>query len=120
MNRIIINGVEIVSSSGNVDIVGGRVVIDGVTQSVDISSGAEIRVTEGSINNLTTDRSVRCLNVGGNVEAGGSVNCDRITGSVRAGGSVNCDDIGGDVRAGGSVNCDDIGGSVTASVVKRG
>ena len=117
MTKLNINGIDIVGGK-NVSIMGGAVVIDGVRH--EFSDKLEIRVVEGTIENLSTDKNISCLNVSGDVRAGGSVNCDEIKGNVSAGGSINCDDIGGNVNAGGSVNCDDIGGSVAATVVKRG
>jgi len=101
MGTIVINGQTF--TGNNVDIVGGRVIIDGVEQMSGQSGILEIRVTEGTIHNLKADGSVNCLNVTGNVSAGGSVNCNDVGGNVAAGGSVNCDDVSGKVTAGGSV-----------------
>jgi hypothetical protein len=95
--------------------INGRVTINGV----DVGSNfgkqeLTIRILGGSIKTLTTDRSVTCLDVTGNIKAGGSVTCDAVGGSVTSSGSVSCDDIDGNVDAGGSVSCDDIMGSVNA------
>ena len=60
----------------------------------------EIRIVEGSIENLQSDRDVTAGLVKGSVEANGSVNCDCVGGSVTAGGSVRCGRIGGDATAG--------------------
>jgi len=117
--RVTINGVDIVGGQ-NITIRNGTVVVDGNEVQGDFVGKMELRILEGTIENLTTDRSVTALGISGNVAAGGSVNCDSIGGSVTAGGSVNCDDVSGDVRAGGSVNCDDVGGSVAAAIIKRG
>lgn len=100
MNLVTING-KTYSSDGNISVVNGNVILDGVT--VDTAEQVlKIEVT-GTLNNLTTDMSVNCNNVTGNIEAGGSVNCDNVGGSVAAGGSVNADGIKGNVSAGGSV-----------------
>jgi hypothetical protein len=122
MARIIINGVEIASGS-SITIFGGEIVVDGVSQKETypgISGLMEIRILEGVIENIVTDRDVRCGAVGRDVRAGGSVNCDAVGGLVAASGSVNCDDVGGSVTAGGSVNCGDVSGDIRATVVKRG
>ena len=82
----------------------GIIAIDDVVQNDNSAKNAvDIRVLDGTIFNLETDRSVSCGRVNGNVSAGGSVNCDDVHGDVNAGGSVNCDDIAGHVVAGGSV-----------------
>lgn len=101
MGTITINGKTF--TGNNVDVVGGRVIIDGVEQMSGQSGVLEVRVLEGTIHNLKADGSVSCNNVTGNVAAGGSVNCDDVGGNVAAGGSVNCDNVGGKVSAGGSV-----------------
>lgn len=102
MATIQINGVTYTGNS--VNIINGRVIVDGREQDGDKLSGVvEIRVVEGLLQNLSSDASINCGSVQGNVSAGGSVNCDRVGGSVTAGGSVNCDDIGGNVSAGGSI-----------------
>ena len=69
---------------------------------------------EGPALNITSEVSVNCDAVMGNVNAGGNVNCDAVYGHVQAGGTVNCDEIQGNVSAQGSVNCDDVAGSVNA------
>lgn len=100
-NSISINGKTYVGN--NVQVVGGRVYIDGREQTDTVSGVVEIRVLEGTIHELRTDASVSCQDVTGNVSAGGSVNCDDVGGAVSAGGSVNCGKVGGSVRAGGSI-----------------
>jgi hypothetical protein len=74
----------------------------------------EVRVVEGTIENLRTDAAVTCQNVTGNVDAGGSVTCKNVGGGVDAGGSVRCDDVTGGVDAGGSVTCGKVAGSIDA------
>ena len=102
MGTISINGRTF--SGNNVDIVGGRVIIDGVEQTGDALSGrVDIIVVQGSITNLSTDASVHTGNITGDVRAGGSVNCNDVGGNVAAVGSVNCDTVGGSITAGGSV-----------------
>jgi hypothetical protein len=97
---IVINGRTY--SGNSISINGGQITTDGLPH--DRASGVvEIRITEGVVQHLTTDASVNCLNVSGDVHAGGSINCDSVQGSVTAGGSVNCDDVGGSIVAGGSV-----------------
>lgn len=102
MNTITINGVTIQTNSKDISIVNGQVKIDGQTVT-EIDKKVKI-VWEGDLASLTTDMSVECNNIKGDVNAGGSINCDNVGGTVIAGGSVNCDKVGGDIRAGGSVN----------------
>ncbi len=107
MNQVIINGVSISAPPGaNVSVINGRVLVDGkdVSGQLDLSESIlKIDVTGTQIN-LTTDASVSCGNIEGDVSAGGSINCKSVQGDVRAGGSINCGAIEGNVRAGGSIN----------------
>jgi hypothetical protein len=103
---VIING-KVYNGKSSVAVVGDSVVIDGVRQDNNSSADGSIKIeiTEGTLENLSCDRSV---DVSGNVhsvKAQGSVSCRNITGGVDAGGSVNCSDVVGKIRAGGSVNC---------------
>jgi hypothetical protein len=123
MTTVTINGVTIeVDDNASVNIAGGNVIINGKVHETltGLKGGVEVRILEGVLNHLTSDKSVTALSVKGNVTAGGSINCDNVGGNVTAGGSVNCDDIAGNAKAGGSINCDDIGGDATASIIKRG
>jgi hypothetical protein len=108
-----VNGKTITVPSGrNVIVTNGVVMVDGVRYGEEEfgKNILYITVKEGVVENITTDLSVNCLNVEGDVNAGGSVNCDTVRGNVSAGGSVNCDDVKGDVQAGGSVIADNIYG----------
>lgn len=99
-----INGV---SYSGNSDlnIVGGRIIIDGVVQDGELLKGVvEIRVIEGSIKNLKSDATITCGNVTGDVDAGMTVHCKNVTGNVDAGMSVHCGKINGKAKAGMSIH----------------
>ena len=69
---------------------------------------------EGPALNISSELSVQCDAVGGNVTAGGDVTCDDVYGSVTAEGSVTCDEVYGSIRAGGNVTCDDVNGNVDA------
>jgi len=105
----------------SLSITGGRVLVDGrdVTEELDgevkgaISTALSVKV-EGDLMKLTTDKSVTCSNVDGDVTAGGSVSCQDVGGDVDAAGSVNCKAVQGSVTAGGSVNCGDVGEGVDA------
>jgi hypothetical protein len=88
-------------SGKNITIRNGVVTIDGIRQDGTVSGLVEIRVLEGVIENLTTDASVHC---------------GEVTGNVRAEMSVTCGDVGGDVRSGMSVTCGDVTGSVDAGM----
>lgn len=99
----------------NITINGDVIMVDGkVIQGAVVNQKVELRILEGTVENIKTDGSVVCKNVTGNIDAAGSVNCDGVGGSVRAGGSVQADDVKGDVSAGGSVQCDKVSGSVRA------
>ena len=111
MGKFVIDGREF--SGNNVSIINGQVIIDGVVQDDTLSGKVRIEVV-GRLNHLTTDATVTCQTVEGDIKAGGSVNCSDVGGSITANGSVNCDSVRGSVSAGGSVNCEDVGGSVTA------
>jgi hypothetical protein len=102
MNRINIDGRAFTGRS--VRIANGMVWIDGVQQDGALSGVVEIRVIEGTIGELTTDASVSCGVVTGNIQAGGIVSCGDVGGSATAGGSMSCRDVRGGVTAGGSVN----------------
>lgn len=113
MNRVSING-KTYTSNSSITVVNGVVTIDGKTVEEDAKHVMTIKIIEGSIGELQTDKAVVCENVTGNVRAGGSVNADNIGGDVHASGSVSCDDVKGSVQAGGSVSCDRVGGNVDA------
>jgi hypothetical protein len=92
----------------NVSIVGGKVIIDGVEQSMDVSNQPQIDVTVyGDIKDIELGGgNLKCENVGGDVEVrGGNVTCNDIEGSVSSrGGNVTCGKVGGDVSSrGGNV-----------------
>jgi hypothetical protein len=112
-----INGrhIELPPGAHNVSIINGKVMIDGKEFDGDCDGkDAIVKIEQGEVVSVKSDRSVTCGNVKGDVSAQGSVNCDDVGGCVTAGGSVNCDGVGGSVSAGGSVNCDDINGTVSA------
>ena len=69
---------------------------------------------EGPALNISSELSVNCDKVMGDVTAGGTVNCDDVYGNVSAQGSVACDDVKGDIRAGGNVACDCAEGDIHA------
>ena len=69
---------------------------------------------EGPALNISSELSVQCDAVSGNVTAGGAVTCDDVYGSVQAEGDVTCDEVYGSVTASGSVTCDDVNGNVEA------
>lgn len=102
MSITIINGKTYVGNS--ISVINGVVTIDDVIQDGGKLSGVvEIRITEGTLQNLTTDAPVNCNDVLGDVSAGGPVNCENVGGNVKAGGPVNCENVAGMVSAGGSI-----------------
>jgi len=98
MSKFSIDGKDFVGR--NITIRNGRVTIDGVTVEGTVNGVVEIRVTEGKIDNLTTDAEVNCGDVTGNVKAGMSVTCGNVGGTVDAGMSVTCQDVHGNIDAG--------------------
>ncbi len=106
-NRININGVDFVVGR-NVTINGTTVMVDGKIVDANVSASQqklEVRVLEGTIENLRADGSVSCGDVTGSINCGGSANVDgNVGGSVNSGGSANIDgSVGGSISAGGSV-----------------
>lgn len=96
-----INGVSYVGN--NINIVNGKVTIDGKNiNDLEKATVLEINVT-GDLVSLTSDMSVTCQNVLGSVSAGGSIQCNNVGANVSAGGSVTCMNVGGSVTAGGSI-----------------
>jgi hypothetical protein len=91
----------------NITITNDRIIIDGkdVTDEYEIKPAGilEIKITEGVVENLTTDANVSAGSISGNVDAGGNVSCGSVGGNVDAGGNVSCGTVGGDVDAGGNV-----------------
>ena len=78
--------------------------------------------TEDTIN-ISFDKSVKSIEIHGNVNIGGdvyaditahnSISCNDVDGEVTAGGSISCDNIEGEVCAGSSISCDNIDGNVS-------
>lgn len=58
---------------------------------------------EGEVNDVISNVSVNCGDVGGSIKAGGDVNCGDVTGPASAGGDISCGDVGGPVSAGGGI-----------------
>ncbi len=101
-NRIMIDGREI--NGRTVVIRNGAVSIDGKPVDGTLSGVVEIRVLEGSIENLQSDCGIQCGDVSGNVTAGMSVTCGDVEGNVSSNMSVNCGNVSGSVSAGMSVS----------------
>ena len=120
MGTVTVNGKTYVGN--DLQIINGKVLVDGREVDNGLSGVVEVRVLEGTIGQLKTDASVTCQNVTGNIDAGGSVTVKGdVGGKVDAGGSVNCGDVGQSVDAGVSVNCGAVQGNVDAggSVIRR-
>lgn len=64
--------------------------------------------------NVYSDFSIVCGDVGGSVEAGADVQCTNVAGSVHAGADVNCSAVMGSVEAGCDVQCTNVGCDVNA------
>lgn len=122
MATVRINGVryEVEGDVNVIDTVGGIVHVNGRPVGSEIPASRLDVVVEGVITGdlRVVNGSVKCGDVGGNVDAGGSVSCGKISGCVDAGGSVTCGDgVEGDVDAGGSVTCAYVNGDIDATIV---
>lgn len=104
MSVITINGKTIEVNGSHISISNGVVQVDGVTVESGLQGVVEVK-WDGPIAILSTDASVTCGDVGGNVSAGGSVHSGNIQGSANAGGSIHAGDISGNASAGGSIKC---------------
>ena len=103
---VTINGRRIEVPNGcNVSIINGTVFVDGKPWDSGKLEGDTVRlvIIEGRVGHLSSDASIQCGDVEGNVQAGGSVNCHDVSGNVNAGGSARCERVGGSIDAGGSV-----------------
>lgn len=108
---------NITVSGNDIDIVGGKIYVDGKLLSGDtgVKNGiVEVRIVEGTVTNIKSDANVTARDVGGRIDAGGNVTCENVKGDASAGGNMTCDNVGGDVSAGGNVNCGRIGGDLSA------
>lgn len=116
MVTIKINGKTFSSpTGGSVNIINGRIIIDGVLQEGEKLSGVVRVEISGGLTNLKTDADVVVNgDVLGNVDAGGSIQCGAVGKNVDAGGSVQAGAVTGDIDAGGSVNCGPVTGSIDA------
>lgn len=107
MITMTVNGKTITVPSGHsVSVTNGVVLVDGVRYGDEdfAKNVLEIKIAEGDLVDVFTDKSVSCSNVTGGVVAGGSVSCGGVGGNVKAGGSVSCGRVWGSVSAGGSVS----------------
>jgi DUF4097 and DUF4098 domain-containing protein YvlB len=115
MNYVNINGQSIVSS-GNISIINGKVMVDGVDQT---PNGKTITIEiNGNVETLKVDHCQKvtvtgsCTNVttgSGDVEVGCNVKSGLQTGS----GDVKCKDVNGSVKTmSGDVSASSISGSV--------
>lgn len=105
MSTMRINGKTYNIPNGkSISMINGSVYVDGklLTDAPDLSGVLEIK-WDGELASLTTDLSVSCDNVSGDVHAGQHVTCGRVEGSVNANGHVTCGRVVGDVKAGGHV-----------------
>lgn len=118
MRNIISVAGRIFSSSSNITIVNqnGRVTVNGdlVENPADEDGIVEIRVLEGSVHSVKSDRNVVCADVTESVKAGGNVVAKSIGGDVKSGGNTTSGPIGGSVKAQGNVNSGTITGDAKA------
>lgn len=105
MATVKIGGVSF--SGSNLDIIGGKVYIDGreIEQAaLSAKDGIlEVRIVEGVVETLRADGNVTAGAVKGSVHAEGNVTCDCVGGSVHSEGNVRCGRVGGSITAEGNV-----------------
>lgn len=102
MNKIVVNGKEIICNGNNVSIINNKVFVDGKEISNVATKNCNIQIY-GDVENIDCEGSVQCDNVKGDIQCGGSVNCDDVGGNINCGGSCNCDKVNGSVTARGSI-----------------
>jgi hypothetical protein len=101
----------------NGDIVGGRVIINGVVQDgMTATPKISIEILGGTVHTVETSQNLTCGEVTGGVTAGMDVNCGNITGDVDAGMTVKAKDINGRVDAGMNVDAHTITGNANAGM----
>lgn len=99
------------------DIVGGRVIVNGVVQDgMAASPNISIEILGGTVHTVETSQNLTCGDVTGSVKAGMDVNCGNIGGDVDAGMTVKCQDITGRVDAGMNVEAHTITGNAKAGM----
>ena len=116
-NNVIANGNRVIGdfSGGYVNLVNGRIVINGLDITPD-SKTIHIEIN-GNVDTLIVDccNEVKITGSTNYAEIGsGSLHCDQVTGDVKAGsGGVTCNNIQGNVNTGsGSVKAGKIAGTV--------
>ena len=105
--RMTVNG-QVINVEGNrisnVSMINDKIIIGGQTVISNLSGNVHVTWEGGTIENLTSDGSITCNDVAGNVSALGSVTCNDVIGSVCAGGSIVAKGyLKGSISAGGSV-----------------
>lgn len=95
-----INGTEFRGKS--IEIVGGKVIVDGLPRGINL--GYDIRIeVHGDVDHIDTGiGNVHCRNVGGNVKTGtGDVYAANVNGNITTGsGDVHCEAVAGDIKTG--------------------
>lgn len=104
MNRIFVNGKEIVCNGKSVSVINGTVIVDGkVIDGNENNNNVEV-VINGDVESVNCDGIVRIQGNARSVKCGGSCSVGgTVSGDVQTGGSVHCGNIGGSVFAGGSI-----------------
>lgn len=115
LNRITINGVTVEVEGDDVVIRQGVIYIDGVAVQSQLSGDIHVH-WHGDLASLTSDGSVTCRDVDGDVTAGGSVQCRHVEGSVSAGGSIHA---GGGSVTRGSASAVGFAGDIKVEAVSR-
>ncbi len=107
MTTMTVNGRTInVPNGKNLTVRNGRVFVDGVEYFGDGDPKPcilEVKITEGTIQEVNVDGSLSCNDIAGSVRIDGSMSCRNVGGNVTIDGSLQCNDIQGSVKADGSV-----------------
>jgi hypothetical protein len=118
MKNIISIAGRIFSSDDNLTVINtnGRITVNGdlVENPAGDDGIVEIRIMEGSIHTVESDRNVVCGEVTGDVKAGGNVVAKDVGGSVKSGGNTTCGDVTGDVKAEGNIQSGRVSGKAKA------
>lgn len=99
------------------DVVGGKIVVNGVEQTDMVATpNIMIEIIGGTVDKVESNLGITCGNVTGNVKAGMEVTCGNVGGNVDAGMGVEAQDIGGDADAGMDIKARDIKGDAKAGM----
>lgn len=101
----------------NGDIVGGKVIVNGVEQVGMVATPKiTLEIVGGSVGNVESNLGISCGDITGNAKAGMEIKCGNIGGKADAGMQIEAQDIGGDADAGMDIRARDIKGNAKAGM----